>query len=81
MTTHNTMLMETEFGRDSVYIIRENENEETEIKCVNEFERRTFANNNIRNKYLNNTYGGYPEVHPINMEEHIGTLRQFINQR
>ena len=81
MTTHNTMLMETEFGRDSVYIIRENDNEETEIRCVNEFERRTFANNNIRNKYLNNAYGGFPEVRPIHIEGQVAALQEYINRQ
>ena len=79
MTTHNTMLMETEFGRDSVYILRENDQGDTEIKCVNEFEKRTFANNNIRNKYYNGAYGGFPEVRPIQIESQIAMLHDFID--
>lgn len=79
MTTHNTMLMETEFGRDSVYILRENDQGESAIKCVNEFEKRTFANNNIRNKYYNGAYGGFPEVRPIQIESQIAALHDFID--
>ena len=79
MTTHNTMLMETDFGRDSVYIIHENKLGEAEIECVNDNERRTFANNNIRNKYFNNAYGGIPSVRPIHLEDHVNTLRVYIN--
>ena len=81
MTTHNTMLMETDFGRDSVYILQENDNGEAEIKCINDHERRTFANNNIRNKYLNNEYGGIPQVRPINIENQINVLQEYIDRQ
>lgn len=79
MTTHNTMLMETTFGRDSVYILQENEDGEAEIKCINDRERRTFANNNIRNKYLNNEYGGIPQVRPIHIEEQVKVLQEYMS--
>ncbi len=81
MTTHNTMLMETAFGRESVFILRNTESNKTEAKCINDHERRTYANNNIRNKYLNNEYGGIPEVHQIQIEEQVRTLKEYINRR
>lgn len=81
MTTHNTMLMETDFGRESVYIIHENNHGEAEINCVNDHERRTFANNNIRNKYLNNAYGGYPNVRPIHIEEQVNAIQAHIDHQ
>ena len=81
MTTHNTMLMEATFSRDAVYILRETDDEKTEIRCVNEFEKRTYMNNNIRNKYINNEYGGFPKVSPIEIEKQISALQEYINRQ
>ena len=64
LTSHNTMLLETNNARETVYIISENA-DTTEIKCIADYENRTFLNNNIRNKYLNNDYNGIPSVSPI----------------
>ena len=45
-----------------------------------------YLNNNVRSKYLNNEYGGLPEVKPIDFEslikylkdESFGTLSEII---
>lgn len=68
MTTHNTTLMETEFAKESTYIISENENGKTVARAIADYEKRTFISNNIRSKYLNNQYEGLPKVTRIEFE-------------
>lgn len=65
MTTHNTMLMESEFARNTTYILSEDDAGNKVVKAISDYEKRTYINNNIRNKYLNNEYGGLPRVNPI----------------
>ena len=65
MTTHNTMLMESDFARNTTYILSEDDAGNKVVKAISDYEKRTYLNNNIRNKYLNNDYGGLPQVHPI----------------
>lgn len=68
MTTHNTMLMESDFARDSTYILLEIEAGHKVIRCVTDYEKRTYLANNIRNKYLNKEYGGLPEIQEIDFD-------------
>lgn len=69
MTTHNTMLMESDFARDATYILYEEEAGHKIIRCVTDYEKRTYLSNNIRNKYLNNEYNGLPKVKEIGFRE------------
>ena len=78
MTTHNTLLMETDFARESTYIIHETSGGHKEIRNVSNYEKRTYLNNNIRNRYLNNGYGGVPEITPIQFDPIIGKLSSVI---
>lgn len=79
MTTHNTMLMEADFARSATYILSEEESGNRVVKAISDYDRRTYLGNNIRNKYLNNEYGGLPQVHKIEFEELIQELRNNID--
>lgn len=79
MTTHNTMLMEADFSRDSTYILSEKEEGYKEIKSISNYEKRTYFNNNIRNKYLNNEYRGLPRVVPIDFSPIIKEIFEFLD--
>lgn len=79
MTTHNTMLMETNFSRDSTYILSEKEDGHKEIKTVSNYDKRTYFNNNIRNKYLNGEYRGLPKVAPIDFPLIIKEISDIID--
>jgi uncharacterized protein len=61
MTTHNTTLMNCEDFRKDIFIINEDENGNREIRNINDYDNRTFANNNIQRRYLNGVYKGIPE--------------------
>lgn len=64
MTTHNTMLMEASFAREATYILSVDPDNPSDkkIRCISDYRKRTYAANNIRNKYLNCEYGGVPEL-------------------
>lgn len=81
MTTHNTMLMETDFARDSTYILYEKEAGRKVIRCVADYEKRTYLNNNIRNKYLNKEYDGLPEIKKIDFGALIEKMSSEITMK
>ena len=77
MTTHNSVLMETEFAHSSTYILSEDENGNKNIRTVSDYEKRTFYANNIRNKYLNNEYGGIPAVASIDFINLTAKIEEY----
>lgn len=78
ITTHNTLLMETEFAREAVYVMQEDEDRNKEIRCITDYGKRTYFNNNIRNKYLNNEYKGVPSVKKIEFSSLLQMLIDSI---
>ena len=73
MTTHNTMLMEASFAREATYILSVDPDNPSDkkIRCISDYRKRTYAANNIRNKYLNCEYGGAPELRQTEFQESI----------
>lgn len=73
MTTHNTMLMEASFAREATYILSVDPDNPSDkkIRCISDYHKRTYAANNIRNKYLNCEYGGVPELRQTEFQESI----------
>lgn len=73
MTTHNTMLMEASFAREATYILSvdPDNSSDKKIRCISDYRKRTYAANNIRNKYLNCEYGGVPELRQTEFQESI----------
>lgn len=80
MTTHNTMLMDTTFAREATYILKIDENGSKEILSISDFPNRTYANNSIRNKYLNNHYEGIPKTSYMGFATLIETIKNFYNK-
>lgn len=78
ITTHNTMLMESNVGRDAIYILSEEEGGHSKIQCISDYEKRTYLGNNIRNKYLNNEYRGIPIVKEIKFADLIQKLKKEL---
>ena len=73
MTTHNTMLMEASFAREATYILSVDPDNPSDkkIRCISDYRKRTYAANNIRNKYLNCEYCGVPELRQTEFQESI----------
>ncbi len=68
ITSHNTMIMEIDEARDSVYIMSEDMNFNKQIRCIGNYRQRTYQQNNIRSKYLNHAYEGIPKIERIDFE-------------
>ena len=81
MTTHNTMLMESDFARESTYILYEEVAGRKIIRCIADYEKRTYINNNIRNKYFNKEYKGIPEIKEIDFEYLISKIDSEIRAK
>ena len=59
--------MELENARSFVYII-DDDGEQVKIRSISDYEKRTFKNNNIRNRYLSNQYGGLPNNQGVDFD-------------
>ena len=79
MTTHNTTLMETDFARESTYVMSEEETGRMVVRAISNYENRTYISNNIRNKYLNNDYEGLPKVTEIDFAPIINKIIDKFN--
>lgn len=79
MTTHNTTLMETDFARESTYVMSEESTGRMTIRAISNYESRTYVSNNIRNKYLNNHYEGLPKVKEIDFAPIIKNITDVFN--
>lgn len=69
VTSHNTLLMEIDSIRDAIYIISEDRDAYKQVKCISDYTERTYLQNNIRNKYMNEDYDGIPHVKQINFTQ------------
>ena len=71
ITTHNTLLLEEEFIKDSIYIFKVDENANKKLLALNKFEGRVHPNLSIRKRYLKGLYGGIPFPMDIDFNELI----------
>ena len=71
ITTHNTLLLEEEFIKDSIYIFKVDENANKKLLALNKFEGRVHPNLSIRKRYLKGLYGGIPFPIDIDFNELI----------
>lgn len=69
ITTHNTMLLESDLPKDSMYIFNIDGNANKELLPISEFEERIHPNLNIRKRYLKGMYGGIPMTMDIDFDE------------
>lgn len=76
LTTHNTTLLELNDLKDNIYFITEDEQANKFIKCITEYDNRTYQQNNIRNKYFNNDYGGIPKIKEIGFHDLVESLKR-----
>lgn len=74
LTTHNTLLMESGFPKENIYVISEIENGEKEIQCITHYDQKIHANTNIRKQYLDGTYHGIPDLNDVDFQQLLSTL-------
>lgn len=74
MTTHNTLLMESDIPKECIYVINELDSGEKEIQCITHYDNKIHVNTNIRNQYINGKYKGIPEPTEVNFISLLETL-------
>ncbi|AVQ23282.1 ATP/GTP-binding protein [Fusobacterium nucleatum subsp. nucleatum ATCC 23726] len=74
ITTHNTLLLEEEFIKDSIYIFKVDENANKQLISLKKFEGRIHPNLSIRKRYLKGLYGGIPFPMDIDFNELIESM-------
>ncbi len=74
ITTHNTMLIESDIKKENIYVFNVNRNAEKMLVPITNFTGRIHKNINPRKKYLSGVYGGVPIVSTIDFDELIENL-------
>ena len=76
MTTHNTLLMESDIPKECIYVINEVDSGEKEIQCILHYNNKIGEKNNIRKQYLYGKYSGIPEEPTIDFRSLLNTLKE-----
>ena len=74
LTTHNTLLMESEIPKESIYVINETTDGNKEIQCITHYDNKIHQNTNIRNQYILGKYQGIPEKITIDFNSLLKTI-------
>lgn len=75
ITTHNTMLLESDLAKENVYIFNVDQNADKELVPLTEFEKRIHPNLNIRKRYLKGLYGGIPMTMDIDFDDLVDMIK------
>lgn len=79
LTTHNTLLMESDIPKESIYVIDETENGNKEIQCITHYDSKIHKNTNLRNQYIHGNYHGIPVRASIDFNSLLETLENDSN--
>ena len=74
MTTHNTLLMESDIPKECIYVINELSNGDKEVECILHYNNKIGESNNIRNQYLLGRYSGIPAETKIDFRQLLSSL-------
>lgn len=74
ITTHNTMLLESDFAKKCVYILKADHKANKTLCPLSAFEERLHPNLNMRKRYISGLYGGVPIAMDIDFDELAQTL-------
>lgn len=74
MTTHNTLLMESDIPKECIYVVNEVGDGEKEIQCILHYNNKIGEKNNIRRQYLLGKYSGIPDHTTIDFQELVSIL-------
>lgn len=75
LTTHNTLLMESDIPKDSIYVINELSSNDKEIQCILHYNNKISDKNNVRNQYLLGKYSGIPENNLIDFHALLDKIK------
>ena len=74
MTTHSTLLMESELPKECIYVINELASGDKEIQCITYYDNKINKNTNIRDQYLGGKYNGIPELATVDFVSLLNVL-------
>ena len=74
ITTHNTMLLETDIAKNNIYVFNVDSLGNKKLIPITDFNGRIHKNLNARKQYLKGMYGGVPFANAIDFDELIETL-------
>lgn len=74
VTTHNTLLLETELNKNAFVIKVDNEGKK-ELVAISDFEGRIHPNINVRKRYLRGDYYGIPQPIQLNYDDFLKLLK------
>lgn len=69
ITTHNTMLLESDIDPECIYTFVVDKDANKELVPIVNFEDRAHPNLNYRNRYLKGMYGGIPVARDLDFDE------------
>ena len=69
VTTHNTMLLDSNIDPEYIYSFVVDKYANKELITIADFEDRSHPNLNYRNRYLKGMYGGIPHLGDVDFEE------------
>lgn len=75
ITTHNTMLLESDYAKNSVYIFNVDQDANKVLLPLSSFEDRVHPNLNLRKRYLKGLYGGIPIAMDVDFCELASKLK------
>ena len=76
ITTHNTMLMETDLPANSFYTMFRDKHGNRSINCITEIGARVHPNHNIRERYNHGVYFGTPAPFDMSLKEMLKLLQE-----
>lgn len=74
MTTHNTLLMESDLPKEYIYVINELTDGNKEVECITHYDQKIHENTNIRNQYIHGRYTGIPAKTNIDFKQLVDIL-------
>lgn len=76
VTTHNTLLMDSDLSVGAFFVIQKQENGVRHIDCITETVSRVHPNHNVQNRYLRGDYGGIPAHMNVSLHDLLQILGQ-----
>ena len=74
ITTHNTLLMDSNLAPSTFYVIKKTNNGQREVTCITQSGDRVHPNHNIQSRYLSGEYEGTPDKTIISLKELLSEL-------
>ena len=79
ITTHNTLLMDSDLDATMFYVISKDDDGNRHICCITDTVERVHPKHNIRNRYLLGDYSGIPQTTDVSLKELLDVLNKPLD--